>query len=234
MVWAGNSFTQAQCLIVRIYAASSITNRRSCDGYVCNSSWARASMHRLSCTENSTWRFSPLARWQPLPEEFAVDGVISWFDVLASGVPAPENNSRAVMVDDGSAFWWTYGVAEAMAEAGWRVLLATPAAMIAGAIPHESVGPLLSRLGRAGTEYRVLTTLLEVGTDGAHLMNVTSGDEEIVTCGLVVIQTGRSAVTTLAEKFEHAQMEFHAIGDCVTPRRMSHAVFEAHRLAGTI
>ena len=171
---------------------------------------------------------------QPLPEEFAVNGVMSWFDVLANGAPAPTGDSRAVMVDDGSAFWWTYGVAEVLTEAGWRVLIATPSSVIAGAIPHESVGPMLARLGRANTEYRVLTALYEVGDDGAHLVNVTSGDEEIVPCGLVVVQTGRRPVATLADKFQNAGMEFHAIGDCVTPRRMSHAVFEAHRLAGAL
>lgn len=171
---------------------------------------------------------------KPLPEELAGERVMTWFDVLANGAPTPGDNSRAVLVDDGSAFWWTYGVAEALAEAGWKVLIATPSTVVAATIPHESIGPLLARLGRAGTEYRVLTTLYEVGNDGAHLMNVTNGEEEIVPCGLVVVQTGRSSVTALADKFENAGMEFHTIGDCVTPRRMSHAVYEAHRLAGRI
>jgi 2,4-dienoyl-CoA reductase (NADPH2) len=170
----------------------------------------------------------------PLPEELAVNRVRTWFDVLANGAPSPTANSRAILVDDGSAFWWTYGVAEALAEAGWRVLIATPSTAIAGSIPHESIGPLLARLGRASTEYRVLTTLYDVGEEGAHLMNVTSGEEEVVTCGLVVVQTGRTPVATLTSKFSTSGMEFHAIGDCVTPRRMSHAVLEAHRLAATL
>jgi 2,4-dienoyl-CoA reductase (NADPH2) len=93
---------------------------------------------------------------------------------------------------------------------------------------------LLARLGRTGTRYRVLTTLYEVATDGAHLMDVTSGEEEVVDCGLVVVQTGRSPVTVLTEKLRHTDMEYHTIGDCITPRRMSHAVFEAHRLAGSL
>jgi 2,4-dienoyl-CoA reductase (NADPH2) len=170
----------------------------------------------------------------PLPEELTVRRVLSWFDVLANGAPAPTDDNRAVMVDDGSAFWWTYGVAEALAEAGWQVLITTPSTAIAGSIPHESVGPLLARLGRASTEYRVLTALYEVAEDGAHLMNVTSGAEEVVPCGLVVVQTGRSPVTGLTEKFREGNLPFHTIGDCVTPRRMSHAVLEAHRLAATL
>jgi len=171
---------------------------------------------------------------KPLPQEYAAEGVMSWFDVLDNGVPAPGANSHAIMVDDGSAFWWTYGVVEALIEGGWQVTIVTPSTAIAASIPHESAGSLLSRLGRAGTNYRVLTTLYEVASDGAHLVNVTNGEEEVMECGLVVVQTGRRAVTTLADKFQDASMEFHMIGDCVTPRRMSHAVLEAHHLAGTL
>jgi 2,4-dienoyl-CoA reductase (NADPH2) len=169
-----------------------------------------------------------------LPAEFAADRVITWFDVLEKGAPAPQDNNRAVLVDDGSAFWWTYGVAEALVEAGWQLLIATPSAAIAQHIPAESANALLARLGRAGTEYRVLTTLYEVAGDGAHLINVTSAEEFVVDCGLTVIQTGRAPVTALAEPFENSGMEFHMIGDCVTPRRMSHAVFEGHRLSGAL
>jgi 2,4-dienoyl-CoA reductase (NADPH2) len=171
---------------------------------------------------------------KPVPEEFVGDRVISWFDVLASGAPSPEENNRAVLVDDGSAFWWTYGVAETLVQAGWQLLIATPSAAIAQHIPAESASALLARLGRAGTEYRVLTTLYEVAADGAHLMNVTSGEEFVFDCGLVVMQTGRAPLANLVEPFELSGMEYHTIGDCVTPRRMSHAVFEAHRLASTL
>jgi 2,4-dienoyl-CoA reductase (NADPH2) len=171
---------------------------------------------------------------KPLEESFSGRNVITWFDVLAKGAPAPEGNGRAVLVDDGSAFWWTYGVAEALAQAGWRVLIATPSAVIAGAIPMESVGPLLARLGSAGTEYRVLTVLSDVVNGAAHLMNATSGQEEIVPCDLVVVQTGRAPVAKLATTLKDAGMELHMIGDCVTPRRMSHAVFEAQRLARSL
>lgn len=167
---------------------------------------------------------------RPLGEDLAAAHVATWFEILEKGVPPPKGSGRAVMVDDGSAFWWTYGVAEALMEAGWRVLIATPSATIAGAIPTESVGPLLARLGSGGTEYRVLTVLEGTAAGSAVLMNATSGEAEEVACDLVVVQTGRAARSGLAERLRQGGLEAHAIGDCVTPRRVSHALFEGQRL----
>jgi len=167
---------------------------------------------------------------RPLDQSLAGDGVITWFDILDKGAPPPDGNGRAVLVDDGSAFWWTYGVAEALAEAGWRVLIATPATAVAAAIPAESTGPLLARLGRAGTEYRILTVLDRVADGAAYLVNAASGEEDVVPCALVVVQTGRMPVDAIAGKLKPAGIELHMIGDCVAPRRMSHAVFEGHEL----
>jgi 2,4-dienoyl-CoA reductase (NADPH2) len=167
----------------------------------------------------------------PLDDSLVGKQVISWFEVLEKGAPSPAGNARAVLVDDGSAFWWTYGVGEALLQAGWQLIVATPSAAIASNIPMESVGPLLSRLGRGGTQYRVLSVLTEAQNGGAHLMNVASGEEEIIPCELVVVQTGRRSVAELAPALRQSGLELHMIGDCVTPRRMSHAVFEAQRLA---
>ena len=167
----------------------------------------------------------------PVSDELAGDHVKTWFEILENGAPAPSGSGRALMVDDGSAFWWTYGVAESLIDAGWQVTIATPSAAIAGTIPTESVGPLLARLGGGGTEYRVLTVLEGVNPEGASLMNVTSGNVETLPCDLVVIQTGRTARSGLIAEFRKSGLETHAIGDCVAPRRMSNAVFEGQRLA---
>ncbi|HEY4083077.1 MAG TPA: FAD-dependent oxidoreductase [Burkholderiaceae bacterium] len=167
----------------------------------------------------------------PLGAELLADHVASWFEILEQGAPPPRGAGRALVVDDGSAFWWTYGVAEALVEAGWRVLIATPSAAIAANIPAESVGPLLARLGRAETEYRVLTVLDAVVPAGAQLMNATSGCVQDFPCELVVVQTGRSARSSLAASLQGSGLETHAIGDCVAPRRVSNAIFEAQRLA---
>ncbi len=168
---------------------------------------------------------------KPVPDEFTAAQVMTWFDVLKNGAPAPTGNGQAVLVDDGSAFWWSYGVAEALVIAGWRVRIVTPSSAIAASIPTESVGPLLARLGSGGTQYSVLTTLESVTPGQACLINLTSGDVEQVECDLLVLQTGRASVRGLDSVLSASGMETHSIGDCVTPRRMSHAVFDAQKLA---
>jgi 2,4-dienoyl-CoA reductase (NADPH2) len=109
-------------------------------------------------------------------------------------------------------------------------MIATPSAAIAGGMPAESTGPLLARLGQAGTQYRVLTELASCEPGMACLMNMTSGEAENVACDLTVLQTGRRSVDDLFKRLRGGAIETHAIGDCVAPRRISHAILEGHRL----
>jgi 2,4-dienoyl-CoA reductase (NADPH2) len=168
---------------------------------------------------------------RPLDPERDGTGVCVWLDILRDGAPAPHGSGQALVQDDGSGFWWTYGVANALVEAGWQVTLSTPSATIAGAIPAESVAPLLVRLGTGGTRYEVLSELLQSGEGVANLMSLTSGAERTLAADLVVVQTGRSVAGPGPAVFSDRGLEVHSIGDCIAPRRLSQALFEAHRLA---
>ena len=67
-------------------------------------------------------------------------------------------------------------------------------------------------------------------TGGVRLVNLTSGDEDVVPCGLVVLQTGRVPAENPAAALLAAGLaEVHQVGDCITPRRMSFAVLEGQR-----
>lgn len=161
--------------------------------------------------------------------------VMRWIDVLKDGAPQPSGSGRAVFMDDGSGFWWNYGVAEALVQAGWQVTIATPSASVAHMIPVESVAPLLGRLAAGRTEFRVLTSLEGVSPGRVRLQPLVSGETEELVCDLLVVQTGRSSVPGPVHALRQAGIaEVHTIGDCITPRRMSHAVFEAQRLARVI
>ncbi|CAN7606981.1 FAD-dependent oxidoreductase [Duganella sp. LjRoot269] len=161
--------------------------------------------------------------------------VLSWFDVLKNGAPAPAGSHRAVFVDDGTGFWWNYGVAEAMVDAGWRVTIVTPSAAVAHLIPVESVAALLGRLAMGKTEFRVLSGIESIEPGAVHVMPMVSGQSERLDCDLLVMQTGRVPVSGPAKALLDAGMrEVHSIGDCITPRRMAQAVFEAQRIARVI
>ncbi|HEX6571749.1 MAG TPA: FAD-dependent oxidoreductase [Steroidobacteraceae bacterium] len=168
---------------------------------------------------------------RPLDAPLESSGALSWFDVLDRGAPPPSGNGRAVFVDDGSGFWWNYGVAEALVEAGWQITIVTPSAGVGHMIPHESVAPMLARLGAGNAAYRVLSSLDGLEEGGARIVNLTSGEEDVVACGLVVVQTGRVAAPAPEFALRQAGIaEIHRVGDCITPRRMSFAVFEAQRV----
>lgn len=167
----------------------------------------------------------------PLATGLLEGGVTSWFDILDQGAPPPTGRGRALVVDDGSGFWWTYGVANALVDAGWELTLATPSASIAGAIPAESLAPLLGRLGEGRARYLPLTVMTGVQGGEVELMNATSGEVESQSFDLVVVQTGRRSRTAPFADLRSLAAQSFTIGDCVAPRRVSHALFEAHRTA---
>lgn len=175
------------------------------------------------------------ARPKSLPAHFADKGAHLWLDILHEGAPALCGDGRAVFIEDGSGFWWNYGIAEALIAAGWQVTIATPSASIAHMIPHESVSPLLSRLGVAHTEFKVLTGLEDYSAAGATLINLTSGEECLHPCDILVMHTGREPVAGPIKALRDADIrEIHLVGDCLTPRRVSFALFEAQRVARVI
>ena len=172
---------------------------------------------------------------RPLAEQTSGARVMRWLEVLRDGAPPPTGSGCAVFVDDGTGFWWNYGVAEAIIKAGWQVTFVTPSAAVAHMIPVESVSALMGRLAMGKTEFRVMTSLEAASPGRVQLVPMVSGQIEELACDLVVIQTGRESVPGPARALREAGIkEVHSIGDCIAPRRMSHAVFEAQRLARVI
>jgi 2,4-dienoyl-CoA reductase (NADPH2) len=162
----------------------------------------------------------------------AVDGdpgvpVLSVREHLAATESPPAE--RALVVDDGSGFWPTCSSAELLAEAGASVTLATPAPVVAANIPHESASLLHGRLRSQGVSYRPFSRLDRVDGNVARLVDVASGDASELEVDLVVIQAGSVAQRSLGEELQEAGLEVRLIGDCVAPRRIGAAVYEANK-----
>jgi len=55
-------------------------------------------------------------------------------------------------------------------------------------------------------------------------------EEKELSADIVVYFSGKQSVVGLAETIKGKVAEIHMIGDCVSPRRINHAVLEGYRL----
>lgn len=176
------------------------------------------------------------------PGDVAAPGpvpILSVEDVLL-GSGLPDRPGTAVVHDDADGFWPAYSAAEALAAAGWAVRFATSMTGLAARVPHESVGPLLRRLGAAGVTTEVARRLVH-DEHGWRLESVLGAGSEPVAPDLVVLHRDRVAADELLRHGgERVGLQpgpgvrILAAGDCVAPRRISHAIAEGYRLGAEI
>ena len=165
--------------------------------------------------------------------------VVTVDDVLAGRVPGV--SGRAVVFDESDGFWPAYSAAEALVGRGWDTRVVTPLTALASRIPAESVGPLLGRLGSAGARFHVGTGLELPHNDyddddddeSGRLVPVFGGPVMPLDADLVVWHTPRSPVDELARRLGRRD-DVSVIGDCVTPRRISHAIAEGYKIGAEI
>jgi 2,4-dienoyl-CoA reductase (NADPH2) len=162
----------------------------------------------------------------PAPEAAAGRVVLSVEDVLA-GAPAPAGGGTALVYDEADGFWPAFNAAESLARSGWSVHVATALTACAPRVPHESQGPMLARLASVGARVTVAHRL-EASGDGWTLVPVFGGPPVPVEPDLVVWHRDR-AVT---DPFGSAGLV--RIGDCVTPRRIGHAIAEGYRVGASL
>ena len=167
------------------------------------------------------------------PDALLSRGAVSVDDVL-TGPAGQQEPGHAVVYDEGDGFWPAYSAAEALAQRGWQVSFATALTALASRVPAESVGPLLQRLGDAGVALHVAHRLIVPDDAGAIVLRPVFGGPDVpVATGLLVWHQTRAVDDQLVRALAPGGT-VTAIGDCVTPRRISHAIAEGYRLGATI
>lgn len=157
--------------------------------------------------------------------------VLTVWDVLQADQAPAAAGQTAVVVDDGTGFWHAFSAAERLLAAGAAVTYVTPAPGVASAIPGESAGDLLRRTGAKGIRFLVLHQVAGLTPDGIRLRAVFTGEEVELPAGVVVVHAGAQPENALARELAARSVaNVHVIGDALTPRRISHAIFEGHRL----
>ena len=136
---------------------------------------------------------------------------------------------RVVLVDDGTGFWEGAGAADFLVDQDVALTFVTPAAAIGSALPLESIHLLHRRLRSAGTTYRPFTRLVGVSGDVVRLTDTITEQESDLQADAVVLMTGRRSVNELADELRSRELHVKAIGDAVSPRRITHAVLDANK-----
>src|SRR6266540_2823832 len=165
----------------------------------------------------------------PLAPEFPVNGsgtVVTVWDLLGGAVK--DVPTRAAVVDDGGGFWHGVSAAEYLAERGAAVELITPAPAVALAIPHESVANVHRRLRDNGVRFRPFATVTSVDGSTVSLADSVNGEPSETEADLVVVRTRLQVNDGLLRELDGAGPALALVGDCASPRRLTHAVLEAN------
>ncbi len=148
--------------------------------------------------------------------------------------------STAVVVDDGSGFWETCSAAEALGHRGIQVNFISPASSIGANVPSESLAPMLKRLRSLGINFWPMHRVSSIVQgkvfvyDAVKVAATRILKEKELLADIVVYFSGKQAVVGLAETIKGKVPEIHMIGDCVSPRRINHAVLEGYRLGRSL
>ncbi|MGE7120924.1 FAD-dependent oxidoreductase [Peribacillus sp. NPDC046944] len=171
---------------------------------------------------------------QPKVHDSIKGKVLTVYDVLKSDDLSKGVGETAVVVDDGTGFWPSLSTAGCLAAKGYKVIYVTPSRTIGASIPHESIQLLLNRLSTAGVQFMILHQIAEANGNNIKVRNVLSGEETLIESNLLVIDAGRRQENTLAKQLRDVAIPAHLVGDAISPRRISHAILEGHRIARKI
>ncbi len=154
--------------------------------------------------------------------------------VLTGNLPTAEPGV-AVVYDEADGFWPAYSAAEALAQRGWQVTFATALTALASRVPAESAGPLLQRLGDAGVSLRVAhRVVVPDGPESPIALRPVFGGADIEIGPALLVWHQQRVVDDALQVATEGDDNLTVIGDCITPRRISHAIAEGYRFGATV
>ena len=124
------------------------------------------------------------------------------------------------------------GVADLLAGRGSRVRIATEQLYVGQGIDLKTLYPLQRRLREQGVEMMPSTRFAGWDEGRPVVADVfTRAERTLGDIDTVVWAAPGCVVADLVEPLRAAGLRVHAVGDCVAPRRVEHAVHEAHAVA---
>ncbi len=166
----------------------------------------------------------------PFESEGALQIVDAW-QVLTDAVEP----GQSVVVIDWRADWIGIGIAERLAQRGCSVRLAVTGIAAGETLPLYVRDAAVASMQRLGVT--VLPYLRLYGSDSSsvYLQHVTSGEAVVIdSVDTLVLCTGHSPVTDLADAIEDLSIDVRIVGDAASPRTAEEAIYEGWRAGAEI
>ncbi|MGI9413942.1 MAG: FAD-dependent oxidoreductase, partial [Hyphomicrobiales bacterium] len=156
------------------------------------------------------------------------DNVCTAHDVLDGSV-VPGTN--VLLLDDINGWWPATGTALHLAEQRHYVTLVTASEQAAGQLEYSRTADTArERFIKMGVETVTATAVTRWDGNTATLINLYTGDEEEREFDSLVLATTNRPDDGLTRGLEGSGRDVHTIGDAVSPRTASMAIYEARKL----
>ena len=138
---------------------------------------------------------------------------------------------QVVVVDSGEADWKCLTTAEGLAAAGHRVCIVSPVS-IGAEMDAFSKPPMMRRLRAAGVGFVEYHAVCAIEPGRLQVREGLTGDTRWIPADAVVLAWYAVADDALVRHLrELPDLDVHAVGDCLAPRRAIDAIWDGFRIA---
>ncbi len=170
----------------------------------------------------------------PLLPDFAgndLDNVVTAWGILNNDVAL----GQRVVIADWRSDWIGLGLAEKLAREGRQVTLFTNAAMAGETLQIYTRNHYLGRVKKLGVDITAHARLYGFDGDTVFFQDtITMEPIEVESVDTLVLSMGHSSLNRLELELKQTNIEYHCIGDCVTPRTAEEAVYDGLQIAWNI
>ncbi len=167
----------------------------------------------------------------PYRPPFESDGALQTVDAWQVLTDAVEPGQSVVVVD-WRADWIGIGIAERLAQRGCAVRLAVTGVAVGETLPLYVRDASVASLHLLGVTMLPYLRLYGSDANSVYLQHVASGEAVVIDAvDTLVLCTGHSPVTDLADAIEDLSLDVRIIGDAASPRTAEEAIYEGLRAA---
>jgi pyruvate/2-oxoglutarate dehydrogenase complex dihydrolipoamide dehydrogenase (E3) component len=166
----------------------------------------------------------------PFESEGALPVVDAWDILNETAEPG-----HSVVVIDWRADWIGIGIAERLAQRGRSVRLAVSGIAAGETLPLYVRDAAVASLHRLGVTVLPYMRLYGCDSDSVYLQHIASGEAVVLdSVDTLVLCTGHTPVTDLADALEGLDFDLRIIGDAAAPRTAEEAVYEGLRAGADV